>query len=404
MTTHAELGASSSARWMNCSGSVPLARPYLGSGSTIYAAEGTCVHAMAQMALSGGPLPLVGAIVNVDDISVLVTQEMHDAVDAYLEVVKPILAVADYSGVEVKVRIYSVPSTAECYGTADFVAIVGRKLFVVDLKFGKGVRVEVANNSQALFYALATYETLALIEQIDEIEIIIVQPRIDGAERQSWTIDLLDLWMWRDSKLIPAVEHILAGDRNFQDGPWCRFCPALAICPLKHELAMSAAEQAFDAYTETTFPNSDDLSPTQIAERLTLALRLADWIDALKESATVLIHRGEEVPGFKLVEGRSQRRWADEDPEILRELIERGRFTPKDAEKFYAPAELQSPAALEKTLKRMKRNPAELFKGLINKPPGKPALVAIDDPRPAMTVMTAREAFRLSAANEDVSP
>src|SRR4029077_19326304 len=171
MTEHAELGASSSARWMNCPGSVPLARPYLG-GSSIYAAEGTCVHAMAQAALAKKPMSDVGETVDVDGHSILITQEMHDAVEAYLAVVMPLLDVADDGGVEIKVHIKSVPPTAECYGTADFVAIVAGRLFIVDLKYGKGVRVEVAINTQALFYALATYETLNLDDQrIDSIEI-----------------------------------------------------------------------------------------------------------------------------------------------------------------------------------------------------------------------------------------
>jgi hypothetical protein len=408
VNVHAELGASSSARWMNCAGSVPLSRPYLGVGTSIYAAEGTAVHTMAQAALAKTPLPAVGALVDVDDIPILITQEMHDAVDSYLEVIKPLLEKADDGGVEIKVHINSVPPTAECYGTADFVAIIGRKLHIVDLKYGKGVRVEVANNSQAMFYALATYETLDLGDRVDEIVLTIVQPRIDGAERQTWAIDLLDLWMWRDSKLIPAVQRIVDGDRSLLDGPWCRFCPALAICPLKHELAQEAARMAFpdDIHTDPaafeTMRNSSDVSAVEIAQRLSLALRLADWIDALKEHASILIYRGEDVPGFKLIEGRSNRKWADDDAEILRQLIERGRFTPKDAEKFYEPPALKSPAQLEKTLKRMKRNSAELFAGLINKPPGKPALVTIEDPRPAMTVLTAAEAFRLSAAEEDV--
>ena len=99
-------------------------------------------------------------------------------------------AKADDGGVELKVHIHSVPPTAECFGTADFVAVIGRKLTVVDLKFGKGVRVNVANNSQAMFYALAVVESLHLEDHIDEIEIIVCQPRIDGAERQTWTIDL----------------------------------------------------------------------------------------------------------------------------------------------------------------------------------------------------------------------
>jgi hypothetical protein len=404
MIAHAELGASSSARWMNCPGSVPLARPYLSVGTSPYAAEGTVAHTIAQAMLTEETPPPIGALVDVDGISVLVTQEMFDAVDVYLDIVRPLLAKASDGGVEIKVHINSVPPTAECYGTADFVALIDRKLFVVDLKYGKGVRVPVASNSQALFYALAVVETLDLGDRVDEVEITICQPRIDGAERQTWTIDIIDLWMWRDSKLIPAVQRILDGDRSLTDGPWCRFCPALAICPLKHELAMAAAEQAFEDGTSADdgiSPNTEDVTEAELAERLQLALRLTDWIDALKDEAALRIHRGYDVPGFKLVEGRSNRKWADEDSEILRELVQRGSFTAQEAEKFYAPPELQSPAQLEKTLKRMKRNAADLFVGLINKPPGKPALVTDDDPRPAMTVLSARDAFRLSAELED---
>jgi hypothetical protein len=402
MTEHAELGASSSARWMHCPGSVPLARPYLGLGSSSYAAEGTTAHTIAQAALAKEPLPPIGGLVTVDGHEVLVTEEMLDAVNEYLDIVRPLLAKAQDGGVEIRVHISSVPANAECYGTADFVAIIGRKLFVVDLKYGKGVHVHVANNSQALFYALAVVETLHLDGLIDEIEIIVCQPRIDGAERQSWEIDIIDLWMWRDSKLAPAVQRILDGDTSLQDGPWCRFCPALAICPLKHDLAQEAAVQAFDAYNETGFPNSPDLDPTQIAERLQLALRLEDWIDKLKEHAALMIHRGEDVPGFKLVEGRSNRKWAGEDVDVLRELVERGKFTPKDAERFYKPAELQSPAGVEKTLKRMGRTQTQfLLNGLINKPTGKPSLVPAADPRPAMAILTAREAFRQSATDEE---
>ena len=256
---HAELGASSSARWMACPGSVPLARPYLGGTASSYAAEGTVAHTIAQAALAKEPLPPIGALVTVDGHDILVTEEMLDAVNEYLDIVRPLLAKAQDGGVEIRVHISSVPPTAECYGTADFVAVVGRKLFVVDLKYGKGVHVHVANNSQALFYALAVVETLHLDGLIDEIEIIVCQPRIDGAERQSWEIDIIDLWMWRDAKLIPAVQRILDGDQSLQDGPWCRFCPALAICPLKHELAMQGASEAFNddfAYRFNNMPTT----------------------------------------------------------------------------------------------------------------------------------------------------
>jgi hypothetical protein len=387
---------------MPCPGSVPLSRPYEGR-QTVYAAEGTVAHTIAAAALTGRRRPPVGETVELDGHKILVTQEMDDGVDAYLDVVRPILAAADDGGFELKVYIKSAPLTADCYGTADFVALVGRKLHVVDFKYGKGVRVHVAGNSQALFYALATYETLDLGDQIDEIEITIVQPRIDGAGKQTWTIDLLDLLIWRDSQFLPAVQRILDGDRSLQDGPWCRFCPALAVCPLKHDLAQEAAKIAFtdDLPYLGLASNSQDVSPAEIAERLQLALRLADWIEALKDEAVILIRRGEDVPGWKLVEGRSNRKWAVDDTEVLHELKARGGFAAHTLENFYAPPELLSPAQMEKALKRLKRNPAELMDGLIVRPPGKPALAPIDDPRPAMRIMSVREAFEKSVEELD---
>ena len=293
MTEHAELGASSSARWMNCSGSVVLARPYLGNGASSYAAEGTVAHTIAQAALAKEPLPPIGALVTVDGHEILVTEEMLDAVNEYLDIVRPLLAKAQDGGVEIRVRIESVPPTAECFGTADFVAVVGRKLFVVDLKYGKGVHVHVANNSQALFYALAVVETLHLDGLVDEIEIIVCQPRIDGAERQSWEIDIIDLWMWRDAKLIPAVQRILDGDQSLQDGPWCRFCPALAVCPLKHELANQAARRLriVSHGTMKTTAEPESLRTNQRAIRMDISpagsrLSASAWRSASKTGST----------------------------------------------------------------------------------------------------------------------
>jgi hypothetical protein len=380
---------------MACPGSVPLSRPYEARQS-IYAAEGHVAHALAEARLSGAPGPAAGEVVEADGHKVVVTAEMEDAVEVYTDVVEAIRKGADRAGFEIKVSILSVPPGAECYGTADFVAVKARVLHVVDFKYGKGVAVHVEGNSQALFYALAAWETLK--PDIDVIEIAIVQPRIDGAALKVWTLDLIDLLMWRDNELLPAVQRVLDGHKSLHDGPWCRFCPALAACPLKHDLAQQAARIAFD---DSVGANSDDIGPAEIANRLQLALRLADWIAALGDEATLLIRRGEDVPGFKLVEGRAHRKWADDDKATIAELMKRGRFDARQAESFYAPPELQSPAQLEKTLKRMRLNPAPLLEGLINRPSGKPALVTIDDPRPAMRLMTVQEAFRQSV-EEDV--
>jgi hypothetical protein len=168
MTAHAELGASSSTRWMRCPGSVPLSRPYE-SRTTAYAAEGVVAHAVAEAALSGASGPAVGAVLKADDYDVVVTDEMKDAVDFYLDVVMPLLEQSDWHAIEQRVVIWSA-SPAECFGTADFVALIDKTLLIVDFKFGKGVIIEVKDNCQLLFYALAAYETFAEIaDAVQEI-------------------------------------------------------------------------------------------------------------------------------------------------------------------------------------------------------------------------------------------
>jgi hypothetical protein len=382
---------------MNCPGSVPISRPYEGR-SSVYAAEGTVAHTLAAATLATTKRPPVGAVLEVDGHQIIVTDEMDDAVQVYVDLVSELRGKARWSAFEQKVTIHSVPPGAECYGTADFVALVADVLHVVDFKFGKGVIVAVENNSQAMFYALAAYETFIqgkLTKPVREIQLQIVQPRIEGARVKTWDIDLIDLLMWRDAQLMPAVQRILDGDRSLTDGPWCRFCPALAVCPLKHELAQEAARLAFD-----DAPNSADVSAHEIADRLQLALRLEDWANALKEEATILIHQGETVPGFKLVESRSNRKWSADDTAIAAEIARRAHLTGPQIDALYTEPELKSPAQMEKQIARWRLGKDTLL-GLVVKPPGKPALVIDADPRPPMKFMTAAEAFAQSAALED---
>jgi hypothetical protein len=303
----------------------------------------------------------------------------------------PLRERSDWHAFEQRVVIRSA-LPAECFGTADFAALVGNTLHIVDFKFGKGVLVEVEDNSQALFYALAACETFEEIaNSVQEIRLVIVQPRIDGARVKEWTIDLIDLLMWRDSRLLPAVGRVVEGDDSLQDGPWCRFCPALAYCPLKHRVAQEAAKAAFAS-------NSSNISAIELAERLRLAMRLTDWMAALQDEATLLIQRCEDVPGFKLVEGRSKRAWATNEDAIWKEIAKRTGVDSFKAEELFEPPTLKSPFQVEKILKRWKRDPKPILDGLVNQPPGKPTLVADADPRPAMRFQSATEAFKESLA------
>jgi hypothetical protein len=379
---------------MACPGSVALSRPYDGRRS-VYAAEGTVVHALAAASLVEAQRAPVGSVLEADGIQVVVTPEMDDAIDVYRNYVTAIRAQADWHAFEKKVTIWSAPPGVDCYGTADFAAISGRVLDVVDLKYGKGVAVDAENNSQALFYALAVYETIVerakKPKPIDLIRITIVQPRRDGGQPKTWEIDLVDLFMWRDSQLLPAIDRIVKGDKTLTEGDWCRFCPALAYCPAKHQSAQELARAAFDG------DNSGDLTLTDLSDRLALAFRLEDYFVALKQEVETLIRTGESVPGWKLVEGRSNRKWSHDDTEVVRAIAWR---TQIDPDRLVKPLEALSPAQMEKQVKRLSPvSPAAAMQDLVVKPPGKPVLAPETDERPAMTFSSAREAFEASAAD-----
>jgi hypothetical protein len=380
---------------MNCPGSVRLSRPHGSeSAASSYAAEGTVAHAMIEAALVRTETPEVGEVVEGDGHKVIITAEMEDAVETYLGVVKPLRAQSDWHVFEQRVAIRSAPPQAECFGACDFAALVGRTLHIVDFKFGKGIIVDPAENSQELYYALGCYETFVEIAAlVREIRLVIVQPRIDGARVKEWTIDLLDLLIWRDSKLHPAIQRVIDGDETLNDGEWCRFCPALASCPLKHAVAQEAARAAFS-------DSGGDLTPQELSDRLRLAMRLQDWIASIQKEAIVQIRKGEDLPGWKLVEGRSRRAWAAADQKVWQELVKRAEVDSVKAEEFFEPPTLKSPFQVEKALKRWKHDPKPILDGLVNQPRGKPTLVEESDPRLAMKFLTAAERFRDSARED----
>jgi hypothetical protein len=132
-------------------------------------------------------------------------------------------------------------------------------------------------------------------------------------------------------------------------------------------------------------------------------VRLQDWIVSIQEEAICQIRKGEDVPGWKLVEGRSKRAWATEDEKVRQELIKRAQVDSFKAEEFFEPPTLKSPFQVEKTLKRWKRDPKPILCGLVNQPPGKPTLVEESDPRPGrrgMTKVPPREIFNSKDSTE----
>lgn len=404
---HAELGASSSARWIACPGSVPLSRAYEARGSS-YAAEGSVAHALCETALAGGELTPVGETVEYDGHHILITREMHDAVEVYVTAIQKVFDGSEWHSTEEQVSILSAPEGAEVFGTADAVAVKGLTLHVGDFKYGKGVKVDVEDNTQLLFYALATWETLetydpGLLKPVKEVRLTVCQPRVDGPALKVWDIGVVDLMIWRDDVLLPAIQRIMDGDETLQEGNWCRFCPALAACPLKHAAAKKAARMAFESDWEDPGygSNSGTLSGQEIANRLTLVRSLKDYIKALEGEVLQLMRMGDEVPGYKLVEGRSVRKWVGTPQETLALLVRRLQPDDDFLDEIMVPATVRPLTEIEKVLKHRKLKTAPIMGDLVWKPPGKPTLVQAADPRPALPISTAAEVFEQSYTDED---
>lgn len=402
---HATLGASKSKRWMHCPGSIRLEADAPFQETSEYALEGSAAHEVAETCLADGTMAeeYVGKIISVpvrlEDgermEEVTVTEGMAEAVQVYVDYCRGLAPAVHPEGtaeyehfIEQRVDLAPLNPPAPMYGTADFVVWneSTKTLEVVDYKHGRGVAVDAAGNPQLLYYALGA--VVALRKKPEHIRVTIVQPRgfhPDGTIRTA-------VYGWEELKafkerLFEAAEVTQQDDAPLQVGDWCRFCPALATCPAQRENAIEVAQSEFDVEPEFSPPAPEALTPEQFQLVLERGDAVMDWIRAVHEHAIHLLDTGHDVPGYKLVEGRSHRRWTDE--EAAEKYLANKRLKKDERLKM----KVISPAQAEKKLKAMgKLDRARKLDELIEKPEGKPKLVPVDDPRPAL-VPSAQEDF-----------
>jgi hypothetical protein len=382
-TTHAKLSPSGTKRWLNCPGSVALSEG-IPDGSSFYAAEGSAAHELLEKALHNeGPVwePEIGEPWEHDGFTGEVTQEMVDAVQVAVDYVRKQVAEAEDIGfgVEPEVRLERRvnfdrlnPPEGLDGGTCDVTIWSGpemRNLHVIDYKHGQGVFVEVEGNEQLLSYALGAIATDG--RRPDRIKTTIIQPRHHAGDpvrsaEYTWA-EIVEFK--RD--LFAAAEDTAKPGAPLVVGDWCRFCPALPQCPAQADHATQLAQAEFDELDADTAPTllADPklMTPDQLGAVLDGAKFVEDWIKAVRAHVSSLIDRGEEVPGWKLVEGRANRRWSDEE-RAERYMARKGlgvdeRFTRK----------LVSPAQAEKALKAAGHKPSYIQR-FIEQPKGSPKL------------------------------
>lgn len=375
---HAKLSASGSSRWMACTPSAALESDFKDTTS-FFAEEGTAAHELSEIFL----LHEIGEITKRTRTMRLnkfkkenehYSQSMEDYVQSYVDVVMERVNEAHASTpdalVLVEQRLDFSDWVPEGFGTGDVLILADGQLEVVDLKYGKGVPVDAENNSQMRLYGLGAFDRYSMLFDIDRVRMTIVQPRLDSISSETLSAD--ELLAWADGEVKPKAEMAWNGEGEFAPGAHCRFCKANATCRARADENLKMAE--FD------FADPFLLSHDEVASILAKADELQKWAKDVSEYALGQAEKhGIKFPGWKLVEGRSNRKYTD--PEAIAELlILEKEYMP---EFIYKPRELHTITALEKALG--KKLFAETLADYIVKPPGKPTLVTESDKRPELS-------------------
>ncbi len=368
---HAKLSASGSARWLACPGSVKLEEKFPDSSSP-YAAEGTLAHEIGELKLKKyftteyGPEKFKRALKKLKE-DPYYAAEMDKYTDEYFEYVREVslrFNCLPYASVEERVDFSEwVP---EGFGTCDCILIGGSDLHILDLKYGKGVPVSPVENPQLKLYALGAYSGYKDIYNINQVYMHIVQPRVDNTAK--FQISLADLLDWGE-EIKPIAKKAYRGCDEYELGDHCRFCKAKSRCPAR-------AQQMFKS-VEIFKPIMDKdislISNEDISNYLKESVGLIDWIKDLEEEALATILKGEEIPGYKAVEGRSIRKFRDHDKAIS--MLQRVGY---DEAVLYE----KKPLTLAKLEKLVgKKEFEEVLGGEVIKPRGKPTLVPESDKR-----------------------
>ena len=374
--SHALLSPSSASRWINCPPSA-LLNAEAGDRDTVFTREGELAHAVAELKarkhfIGMGPQKYSAALRKLK-ADKLWQDEMDGHTDAYLDALKDIAATfAEMPYVALEQRVDFSGYVPEGFGTADCIMIGGEVLHIVDFKYGKGVDVSAEDNPQLKLYAMGAIEQYMAFYDIFTVRMTIVQPRIKR-EPDTWELPARDLLRWAEDVVKPAAALAAAGEGEFAEGDWCRWCAVRGNCR-----ARASANTVLEDFGMKQPPL---LSDEEVGRALTLGRRLKTWLSDLEEYALTACLNGSDIPGWKAVEGRAVRAWTDQDA-----AFKAAKLAGVPEEMLYK-REPVSLAQLEKIMGKKEfakvfTQPKAMF---VVTPPGKPTLVGADDKRKAIT-------------------
>jgi hypothetical protein len=377
--SHARLSASGAHRWINCTPSVKAEEQYPETRSE-YAEEGRLAHDVAELRMLKFITPMgrgeYDSRLKVLESNPQYKPEMQMHAETYFNTIAKIahsFTSAPYIAVEKRVNFGSyVP---DGFGTCDCTMIGANTLYVFDYKYGKGVPVSAERNPQMMLYALGAYNAYSFLFAIDRVVMTIIQPRLDDGI-SSFEMSVTDLLAWGES-IKPIAQRAYNGEGEFKSGDWCKFCRAKAQCRARADFNLM-----LEQYHQAKPPA---LSNEEVGEILKRAEDLAAWAKDIKEYALSAILKGEEIPGWKAVEGRSNRAFTDTD-KVVKTVTAAG----YDEALCYK----REPLTLTKFEELLgKADFKKILSSFVIKPPGKPTLAPESDKRQAIGAQSVIDDF-----------
>ena len=375
MGDHAKLSASGSHIWLNCTPAIRMSEG-IPDKQTAFTQEGTIAHRLAELKISRrlGDMSGPEFTREVEEVnsSEYYSEEMETYIQNYVDWIEEI-----YNGVKERSADFELLTEQRLdfsswvpggFGTGDVVIIADGTLTVIDLKYGKGVPVDAVRNPQLMLYGLGAYDAFSLSNDIQKIRMIINQPRLDSISEYELPVE--ELLQWGEETVKPRAEMAMKGEGEAKPGDWCRFCKCRAICRARAEEALEIARYEFK--------DPPLLEEDEISDILGKVGRIQSWISDVKDYAQEEAEHGRQWPGWKLVEGRSNRKYTDPQ-EVERRLLAAG----FEKVLLFKDPELLGITAMEKVVGGKKKL-EQICEGLIVKPPGAPTLVPESDKRPAL--------------------
>ena len=372
MSDHAVLSASGSHRWLNCLPSARLELEFENNESNA-AAEGTAAHALCEHKLKKAL-----HMRSKRPVSVYNSDEMEEHSDAYVEFVMEQFELGKQSCTDplilIEQRLDFSCYVPQGFGTGDCIIIGDKNLHIIDFKYGMGVLVDAVDNPQMKLYALGALEIYDSLYDIEEVSMTIFQPRRENVS--TWTIPVKELKDWAENELKPKAKKAYEGEGDYLPGEWCTFCRAAVKCRARAEEKLKLAQMEFKL--------PPLLTDSEIEEVLSKLSDLTKWANEIIAYATdAAVNHGKEWHGFKVVEGRSVRKYKDE-----------GAVAEAAKANGYKDIYRQSLITLTEMQKLMgKKKFEQILGGLIHKPPGKPTLVPNSDKRLAMNISNVKNEF-----------